>query len=629
MNTLGQEARRDFVILEAAWTLGVGLSLLLDSGMPAAVIHRMRDGREYFYIFLLPELREAARHYPPEAPLALALDLHEWGADAQGEESASASGAPAMTVVVNEGVVTGYTHPGVPGVDPTKSPVTATGSTPFENLAPGDILLRRALQADFCGAAVVGDTVPLKVFLVDELHTPAAAGLAVAQPAGRRLDVTIQPRRGFLVDGPARGEIVVGSPSEFTPLVFNLRASEAGESDVRVIVSLAGTILGYIKISGQVMAAGNTVSSWQREEVNHQQPIAAVRVADPDLLLHIEEVDQSGRRGFVLTLSAQDPALNLNLKKYGPIFFQSDPGPYFKELFHGIEGLPNLSSVDQANAASQLEAHGISLFESLFPGEVQELFWSLQNRIRSVFIQSSEPWVPWELCRLTATQNGSKVEGPFLCEAFALTRWLPGMGVKPALHLSNLAVVIPDSSALPYSQPEMQYLLGLASPSCKVARIPARYQELVKALSAGQYDGWHFSGHGAARGADPNKAEMLLDQQETLTPLRIAGAVANLGRATPLVFLNSCQIGASGMALTDIGGWARQFIAAGAGAFIGAQWDIFDRTAFSFATQLYDLLRAGRPVGEAVREARQKVKPAGDSTWLAYTVFAHPMARVS
>jgi hypothetical protein len=453
--------------------------------------------------------------------------------------------------------------------------------------------------------------------------------VAVAQPAGTRLDVTVQPRRGYLVEGPARGEIVVGSPTEFAPLVFNLRATEAGDGDVRVIVSLAGTILGYIKITGRVVAGANETTVFERQEVNHTRPVVAVRVDDPDLLVTIEEVDQSGRRGFVLSLSAEDPTLNLNLKKYGPIFFKDDPGPFFKDLFRGIEGLPNRSANDQAIAASQLEAHGINLFENLFPGELQELFWSLQNRIRTVFIQSSEPWVPWELCRLTTTQNGRKVEGPFLCEAFALTRWLPGIGLRPTLHLSNLAVVIPDSSALPYSQPEMQYLLSLASPTCKVERIPARYQELVSALSVGEYDGWHFSGHGAVRGADPNKAEMILDQQETLTPLRIAGAVANLGRATPLVFLNSCQIGAGGMALTDIGGWARQFLAAGAGAFIGAQWDIFDHTAFSFATQIYDLLRAGRPVGEAVREARQKVKQAGDTTWLSYTVFAHPMARVS
>lgn len=624
MNTLGSQARRDFIILEAAWTLGESLELLMGSGMQAAVIHRVKDEHEYFYVFLRSELQQAAQHFPPEAPLSVALDLHEWGADPQVEESAPASAAPSFSVVVNDGIVTGYTHPGA------QATTVRTGEvSPLERLDPQDVLLKRTVEADFPGASAVGDLAQLKVALMPVgLTQSPTRGLTLAQAAGSSINVTVQPRKGYLVEGPAQAEIVVGSPTEYNPLVFNLRATDPGESDVRVILSRAGTILGYLRITGRVLATPGEMTWSENQMVTHLQPVAAVRVADPDLLLHIEEVQQAGQRGFVITLTAEDPALNLNLRRFGPIFFQSDPGPYFNDLFRGIEGLPNASANDQAIAASHLEALGVNLFESLFPSELRDLFWSLQNRIRSIFIQSSEPWVPWELCRLTGMQAGRKVEGPFFCEAFALTRWLPGTGIKPSLHLTNLAVVVPDSSALPYAQPEMQYLLGLASSSLKVQRIPARYRDLERAFSLGAYDGWHFSGHGALRGADPNKSEMLLDQQETLTPMRIAGNLANLGRATPLVFLNACQIGAGGMALTDIGGWARQFLAAGAGAFIGAHWNILDHTAYTFATKLYDLLRAGRPVGEAVREARQQVRPAGDSTWLAYTVFAHPLARV-
>jgi len=623
MENLGTQARRDFIILEAAWTLGESLELLLASGMQTAVIHRVHEGHEYFYVFLRSEIQEVASKFPPEAPLRLALDLHEWGADKELDESAPGGSAPSFSVVTSDGVVTGYTHPGAQ--DPT---VRSPEVSPLERLDPQDVLLKRTVEANFPGASAVGDLAQLKVaFSPFDFRSPTR-GLSVAQPAGTSINVTVQPRRGYLVEGPAQAVIVVGSTTEFDPLVFTLRATDPGESDVRVILSRAGTILGYLRITGRVLATPAEMTWAENQMVTHLQPVAAVRVDDPDLLLHIEEVQQGGQRGFVITLTAEDPALNLNLRRFGPVFFQSDPGPYFNDLFRGIEGLPNASANDQAIAASRLEAQGVNLFESLFPGELRDLFWSLQNRIRSIFIQSSEPWVPWELCRLTGMEKGQKVEGPFFCEAFALTRWLPGTGIKPSLHLTNLAVVVPDSSALPYAQPEMQYLLGLDSPALKVRRIPARYLELVQAFTSGRYDGWHFSGHGAVRGADPNTSEMLLDQHETLTPMRIAGSLANLGKATPLVFLNACQIGAGGMALTDIGGWARQFLAAGAGAFIGAHWNILDHTAYTFATQLYDLLRAGRPVGEAVREARQKVRPAGDSTWLAYTVFAHPLARV-
>ena len=82
------------------------------------------------------------------------------------------------------------------------------------------------------------------------------------------------------------------------------------------------------------------------------------------------------------------------------------------------------------------------------------------------------------------------------------------------------------------------------------------------------------------------------------------------------------------MSLTDIGGWARQFLRARAGAFIGAYWSIYDQPASDFAQELYSRLLSWIPIGRAVQEARTAIKPAGDPTWLAYTAFADPLARV-
>jgi CHAT domain-containing protein len=82
------------------------------------------------------------------------------------------------------------------------------------------------------------------------------------------------------------------------------------------------------------------------------------------------------------------------------------------------------------------------------------------------------------------------------------------------------------------------------------------------------------------------------------------------------------------MSLTGIGGWARRFVQAGAGAFIGAYWSVYDEAAFDFAKEVYSRLIDGMPVGTAVREARAAVRAGGDPTWLAYTVCADPMASV-
>jgi hypothetical protein len=119
-----------------------------------------------------------------------------------------------------------------------------------------------------------------------------------------------------------------------------------------------------------------------------------------------------------------------------------------------------------------------------------------------------------------------------------------------------------------------------------------------------------------------------LENQETLTSEDLSGRVNNLGRAKPVVFFNVCQIGRSAMSLTDFGGWARQFLHAGAGAFIGAYWSIYARPAYDFAKELYSRLLSGISISRAVQEARLAIKPAGDPTWLAYTVFADPLATV-
>ncbi|MEO8395913.1 MAG: CHAT domain-containing protein [Chloroflexota bacterium] len=103
-----------------------------------------------------------------------------------------------------------------------------------------------------------------------------------------------------------------------------------------------------------------------------------------------------------------------------------------------------------------------------------------------------------------------------------------------------------------------------------------------------------------------------------------------MGKAKPLVFLNACQVGQAGLGLTDIGGWAKQFLDAGVAGFIGAYWSIFDEPAYTFVEALYEPLLNGMPIGEAVKAARLHLRKKfqGDPTWLAYVVYADPLATI-
>jgi CHAT domain-containing protein len=160
-----------------------------------------------------------------------------------------------------------------------------------------------------------------------------------------------------------------------------------------------------------------------------------------------------------------------------------------------------------------------------------------------------------------------------------------------------------------------------------VKRIPATYLEVRSALSSGDYDAWHFSGHGGFSETDPNLSSMVLENKEPLRPEDLTGAT-RLPETKPFVFLNACQIGRGTISLTDIGGWAAQFIKAGAGAFVGAYWSIYDEPALKFAKSLYGGLLVGKPIGVAVKDARLEIKKLKDPTWLAYVVFADPLATV-
>ena len=70
-------------------------------------------------------------------------------------------------------------------------------------------------------------------------------------------------------------------------------------------------------------------------------------------------------------------------------------------------------------------------------------------------------------------------------------------------------------------------------------------------------------------------------------------------------------------------------IGAGAGLVAAPRWAVTDRQALAFAQSFYRHLLGNAPVAHAVYEARRAAFAAGDPTWLAYSVYAHPQARAS
>jgi len=183
-------------------------------------------------------------------------------------------------------------------------------------------------------------------------------------------------------------------------------------------------------------------------------------------------------------------------------------------------------------------------------------------------------------------------------------------------------------SALPGAIREMRFFKSLG---VELAQ-PQTKEELLDLLSSNGYDVIHFSCHGQFDRGRPGDSVVRLPDGSPLRPNELFKPRLEemIGQSRPLVFLNVCHSGRTGITMTGLGGWAERFIDMECGAFIGCGWEVSDPLAAEFAMAFYEGFRGGKPLGQAVRSARQRVKDtaAANSTWLAYYLYGNPYCRL-
>jgi hypothetical protein len=616
---LTQQFKTTFILLEADWPAEQSRKLVRDlpeTAVTHVIVHQGDPGAgaEAYYLFTR---KQAIDQLSLADTVGAALDLPNKNPTPMLDVSTSYVEAPELALVFAGGALAGFF---------AKEFESFGGATRGDMAAlngGAEATVQRSLVADMPESVALNDTVSLLVSLSIEAP-PNRESLPLELGVGSTLDVVVQPGPGLKVEGRREGSFTVTTDTESPPLMFKLRGAAIGPAQVRVLAFRDGQSLGQLELSVMVLEAAASADS-----ARVTAELSPANSRRPDLSLHIFSETEDGKTVLTFRLSAANAEENLYLTELGTKTLVSDPGRYFAEFFSDIENLELTSSEKMQVAELRVQGKGALLFSEVFPDQVREKLWQLRDRITSIQVESMEPFIPWELCRLSGKEGDSIVDGPFLCEKFNITRWPLGMGMRPSLKLNNIAMVVPTDSGLPFAQEERQYLLGLANGQRAVSDIPATYGSVLAELTKGIYDGWHFSGHGASRSQDANRAAIFLTDNMPFTPEALTGSVTNLGKAKPLVFLNACQAGLGGLSLTDIGGWGEKFLRAGAAAFIGTYWKVSDRQALEFARALYGRLVAGMPIGQAAKEARVEIKSGGNPTWLAYTIFADPWAAIA
>ncbi len=311
------------------------------------------------------------------------------------------------------------------------------------------------------------------------------------------------------------------------------------------------------------------------------------------------------------------------VQTFGPVDLKLPLADYLSELWSDLEEAYDDSPQERALAERRRIALGARLAEQLLPEPLRRCLAAWSTEPRSLVIVSDEPRIPWEIAWLEG--GGPEPDsGCFLAEAFALARWLPGRREILELPFQDIGLLVASGSQLPNALSERAVVLGLANRDRRVHEISPEPLEVVDEIARGGHDAWHFIGHSSARAKNADRWPLELGGGARLRPDDLRSL--DTGGGAPFVFLNSCTSGRRGFTLTGFGGWSERFLALGAGAFLGPQWSVRDRSSSRFAELFYERFRRGIPIAEAVRQARVALAPTDRGTRLSYALYAHPEA---
>jgi formylglycine-generating enzyme required for sulfatase activity len=338
----------------------------------------------------------------------------------------------------------------------------------------------------------------------------------------------------------------------------------------------------------------------------------------PDLLLQIHAVT---RVNGGLHLRFSGVVGGSEQKEFGESEIPSLAG-WLSQLGETLDSWAEGLSDEQKSIDAHLEGIGVELYRDLIPSALQDHYWSHLHRRKgsTVLILAGDEAanLPWELVR--PMTNGTVA--PFWCEQLNMSRWLGSQLIAIALPGQHPACVLADPELRDLSVKAQRHL------GVRASEVITDWDGLQDLLSNREPGMFHWTGHGKPELNHPSLSELPLGK-ETFRPVNIlVPAGRGFLQSGPWVFLHACSTNRSTVGFIGLAGWPRELVVGGAGAMLGAAWDVRTGTAVKFVDELYERVMRGDPVADAVREARLAAKRSGDPSWLAYQLYAHPNARV-
>jgi hypothetical protein len=291
---------------------------------------------------------------------------------------------------------------------------------------------------------------------------------------------------------------------------------------------------------------------------------------------------------------------------------------------------------DAFSRQSALKGVGVALWDRA-PQCFRDLFWQLidENKPpRTICISSAEPYIPWELMRPRRAKPRFEQREALGVE-FGVGRWVDRDQQLPVQQapIADSWVVAPQYKGLN----QLQTAAAEANFVCVNfggQRVdPADQLHLDQCMKQQPVDLLHFVCHGGSAGS---VQQLLLDGQSVLIATQIRGMdglEAACRSKAPLVFLNACEVGRTTPALVGAGGFAVEFIKAGARCVIAPLWSVKDDLANQVAMEFYQkaLANPTRPFAEILADIRRQsfMGTGGEDTFAAYCLYGDPLTALA
>lgn len=539
--------------------------------------------------------------------------------------------------------------PPPPESPPPRAPEKTPAAASVTGKPDGRVTCQFAAQMD--ATPPLNVPTPLNVIISRE-----AIDLKIGETAKKSGDVTVDAKRPLVVEVIPQSNCKLHNPME------SLETVDVPEvnNPVRLRFFLEGLGVGVAEVLVEVRQGARVLTSFLLKPIYVDPDARQIRVTttaaasvsddvtERHAVIRIYELSFGDQVLLKFNLECEDPNINISGETRLPTKFSRDL--FVAQKYKEIESAWINDSTDFGNFSEKLRSSGIIMAGALLPAEIRKALWDERRRIKAIQVISDEPYIPWELLFLDdpdPNRNDRDGEG-FLAE-FGLVRWLHNTSWPPTrltLGTKRCYHVIPDYPDRRYQLPgaaaERAMLQGLFDGSLEP--IAAASGDVTKFL-AGQpkdCDLIHFACHGDAQQQGSFDTALLMQGRMLGTnyqPDKLSADVvyANLRflkpDTSPVVFLNSCRTGQVGFTITGAGGFAQSFLnpksRRGAGIFVGAQWSINDSTALTFAERFYRALLAGKTLIDAATEARVASREAKEFTWLAYTIYGDPLARIA